>query len=294
MLEPKDISVIIATNLRNISEKIIEQLNNYSVNGINVLISIPPNLSLEKAYDLGFSEDINIIKSDLIGQVNQRQYAYKFCKTKLILQMDDDIEFDYSNVKKLLGQFINLPKSSCLAPFLNIKNKNEEKTLLINIIRFLRNIFLYSEINPKAGSIAKSSFPIPHNHNLYKNKSFGKVDWLPGGILLIKTSDIIKHNYFQFKGKAYSEDLIHSFLLNKSGIKLFLSSNISFKTPIYSYRDLEYKDFCKFIKNDLKIRNHFRKLMNKKLNPFLIAYLYICLTYFATKLKRYIFNLKGL
>ena len=110
MLEPKDISVVIATNFRNISEKIIEQLNNYSANGINVLISIPPNKSIERAYNLGFSEDINIIKSDSMGQVSQRQYAYKFCKTKLILQMDDDIEFDYCSVKRLLDQFINLPK----------------------------------------------------------------------------------------------------------------------------------------------------------------------------------------
>ena len=199
--------------------------------------------------------------------------------------MDDDIEFDIKKIKSLLLHFKKLPTRSCLAPYLDLKRDS-----LSIFTRISRNLFLYCEFHPNPGSIARSSFPVPHiNFKNYQNNFYEEVDWLAGGILIMRKEDIIKKNYFPFKGKAYCEDLIHSFFLKEKGIKLYISTKLYFQTPIESYRKLNLKDFLKLIKNDFLIRNYYRNLIQNKFLPFFIAYLYIFICFFLTKTKRLLF-----
>ena len=279
-----NLSVIIASNLINISKDWVKQINEYSKEGINVIISIPPNSILAEAYKIGFSENIKLFKSEKIGQVRQRQFGYKFCDTEFIIQMDDDIQFDIDSIKLLLSNFERLPKKSCLAPFLKRKIKRNKNS---NFLIKLKNILLYSEINPQEGKIAKSSFPISLNKfNNQLKMDFKEVDWLPGGIFIIRSEDLIKDDYFKFKGKAYCEDLIHSFLLKDKGLKLYLSSKLNFFTPEESYRDLNINDFINFLFNDFIIRNYYRKMINNKFIPLLFAYFYLLVSFIGSKLKK--------
>ena len=287
MFELKDITVVIPTNLKNIRNWRITQLNNYAIENITVILSIPPKVNIEDTYKLGFSKNINIINSQYIGQVNQRQYGLNFCETNLIIQMDDDIDFPINKIKNLLIEFKKLPKHSCLAPYLEIEFDNN---LFFKISNLLKNIFLYSEINPKSGSVSRSSFPIPHLKRIKNEVCFEEVSWLPGGILILSFEDIISENYFPFKGKAYCEDLIHSFLLKKKGIKLFLSNQISFNTEIISYRSLNLRSFRQLIFNDFKIRNYYRKLIKNNFISFIVAYIYIIVIYLTSRIKRIIFK----
>lgn len=282
----KDLTIIIATNLKNIQKTNISQINNYASNDIKIILSIPPELDVIKTFKLGFSEKILIINSKLTGQVKQRQYAYKFCKTKFIMQMDDDIEFDTKKINTLLLHFRKLPHKSCLAPYLNLKHNSFSK-----ISSIARNLFLYSDLFPKPGSIARSAFPVPYvKLKKSPNTLYEEVNWLPGGILILRKEDIIKEDYFPFKGKAFCEDLIHSFILKEKGIKLYISNKLSFKTPIESYRNLNLFNFSKLIKNDFLIRNYYRNLVKNKFLPFLVAYLYIFACYFLTKIRRFFLN----
>jgi hypothetical protein len=45
-----------------------------------------------------------------------------------------------------------------------------------------------------------------------------KAQWLPGGCVLCFREDLILDKFYPFPGKAYAEDLIHSFLRDKNGI----------------------------------------------------------------------------
>ena len=87
----KEISIIVPSTIVNIEKKWVDNLNSFSEKGITIIISIPPNISIYNAYKKGFSKKIKIINAKNIGQVNQRQYAYKFSITKYIILMDDDI-----------------------------------------------------------------------------------------------------------------------------------------------------------------------------------------------------------
>ena len=285
----KDLSIVIASNLKGVNNFHVNQINNYAAHGIQIILSIPPNFEIVDAYNIGFSKNVSIIKSKFIGQVNQRQYAFQFCKTDFVIQMDDDIEFGIEKVNYLLSEFKKLPLKSCLAPYLNLEINSYSRN-----INLLKNIFLYCSLNPKSGSISRSSFPIPHNINFTSNLySEEEVSWLPGGILILRKEDIITKNYFPFKGKAYCEDLIHSFYLKENGVKLYLSKKVFFNTEVQSYRDLDLIGFLNLIRHDLLIRNYYRKLIKNKLLPLLIAYSFIVLSFLCTKIKRNFLKFKN-
>jgi hypothetical protein len=53
-----------------------------------------------------------------------------------------------------------------------------------------------------------------------------KVEWLAGGCILHRKENLITENYFPFSGKAYCEDLMHSILLRKNNIDLWITKNV--------------------------------------------------------------------
>ena len=146
------------------------------------------------------------------------------------------------------------------------------------------NLLLYNETKPKLGTISRSTFEVSPNFYFDRTKPIESVDWIPGGISIIRKENIIKDKYFNFEGKAYCEDIIHSNLLKKNGINLFISNKSFYKTDPQNYKDLNIQDFIKFIKNDFKPRNFYRKSIKNPLLPFLIAYFLLIMNFFLTKI----------
>ena len=217
MIEFRKLTIIIPSLLSNINEKWIEQVNMFNHYKINIIISVPPNLSKKNEFINKFDKGILIIISDKKGQVNQRQYGYKFIKTDYLMHMDDDIFISTKSLKILLNQFENLPRKSSIAPRLIMNDDNNKEQFFKKYI----NLFLYFETKPKLGKISKSTFGVPPNLPLHSNKLIESVDWIPGGISIIRKEHIIKDQYFNFEGKAYCEDLIHSNLLKNIVQDLF-------------------------------------------------------------------------
>ena len=280
MIGFKNLTIIIPSLLSNINERWIEQVNRFNQQKINIIISVPPNLSKNNKFINKFDKGILIISSDKKGQVNQRQYGYKFVKTEYLINMDDDIFISLKSLKILLTQFENLPRKSSIAPRLIIKNDNKKELFLKKYI----NLFLYNDSKPRPGTISKSTFGIPPNLPFDSNKLIESVDWIPGGISIIRKEDIIKNQYYNFEGKAYCEDLIHSNLLRNNGVQLFISNKSFYKTEPQNYKDLKIQDFIKFIKNDFKARNYFRKVIKNPLVPFFKVYFVLIINYFLRKI----------
>ena len=276
MIEFKELTIIIPSLLSNINERWIEQVNKFNQKKINIIISIPPNLSKKNKFFNKFDKGILIIISDKKGQVNQRQYGYKFVKTDYLMHMDDDAFINIKNLKILLNQFENLPTKSSIAPRLIMQNDIKKESFFKKFI----NLLIYNKPHPRGGTISKSSFEVPHHFSIDSNKAIESVDWIQGGMSLIRKENIIQNKYFNFEGKAYCEDLIHSNILKNNGVKLFISNKSSYKTEVIKYKDLKIRDFIKFIKKDFKARNYFRKTIKNPFIPFLSVYCLLIINYF--------------
>ena len=282
MIEFDKLTIVIPSLLSNINQIWIDQVNRFNQQKINIIISIPPNISKPNKFITKFEKPILIISSDKKGQVNQRQYAYKFVKTEYLMHMDDDIFITINDLRILLNQFENLPSKSSIAPRLIIENDNSKKLFFKYI---LKNFLIYNNPKPKSGSLSKSTFEVPHNFSVDSNKEIETVDWIPGGLSIIRKENIIQNEYFIFEGKAYCEDLMYSNLLKNNGIKLFISNKSFYKTELQNFKDLKIQDFIKFIKNDWQARNHFRKEIKNPLGPFFVAYVLLIIYYFLRKIK---------
>ena len=280
MIEFNKLTILIPSLLFNINPRWIEQVNSFNKKKINIIISIPPNYSKTNKFINKFDKGILIIISDKKGQVNQRQYGYKFVKTEYLIHMDDDIFISIQNLKILLSQFENLPRKSSIVPRLISKNDTNKVLFLKKYI----NLFIYFHPKPRPGTISKSTFEVPHNLSIDTNKEIESVDWIPGGISIIRKENIIKNQYFNFESKAYCEDLMYSNLLKNNGVKLFISNKSFYKTEQQNYKDLKIKDFINFIKQDFKARNHYRKSIKNSFIPFLIVYCLLIINYFLRKI----------
>ncbi|WP_320664847.1 glycosyltransferase [Prochlorococcus sp. MIT 1223] len=286
-----DLTIVIPSTINKVVNSWIDQVNNYSLCGIKIIIVIPPNLNPQEIYKKGFSKEILIIRSEKKGQVWQRQYAYKYCKTKFVILMDDDIFFSKEYIEILLKEIYKLPEKSCIAPRLNKRLvKNQKSTMLANI----RNISLYFSLRPLPGTISLTSFSVPHYLIDYQRiETLKEVDWLAGGIILLRKSDLILENYFPFNGKAYCEDLIHSYLLKKRGVRLYLINNCSYITNLDSYINFKPIEFLDYIYHDFIARNYYRNIIRNPILPFLLAYISILFNFFINKSIDCLCNLIG-
>ena len=282
MYSLNDLTIIVPSTFINIDKKWIKQINNYALSGIKVIISIPQEITKEEIYNRGFINKIKIINAKCRGQVKQRFIAYKHCDSKLIMHMDDDIILDIQILKNLIKDYSLLPPKSCFAPYLFEYSGQDKKNFLQ---KFKKTILFFGRVK-KSASVGLSSFPIPYKRD--KESKFSEVDWIPGGLILIRKEDCLYYDYFNLPGKAYCEDLIHSQLLKNKGVRLFISNTCSYYTKVAKYKDLGLIYFFSYIKKDFIARNYYRKIIKNPFLPMLNAYFFIINYYFFYKLVKLI------
>lgn len=61
-----------------------------------------------------------------------------------------------------------------------------------------------------------------------------ETQWLPGGCVLCHKEDLVTEDYFPFVGKAYAEDLVHSVLWRRQGVRLWVVPSASCMTSVAS------------------------------------------------------------
>ena len=101
----------------------------------------------------------------------------------------------------------------------------------------------------------------------YMNSNLKETEWIPGGCVLHYNKSTIKENFFPFSGKAFCEDLMHSFLLRENSIKLWVCKNSSCKTE-HAYFPNQKKEIIQY----LEAFKYLQKLRNKRIARFWIWY----------------------
>ena len=113
-------------------------------------------------------------------------------------------------------------------------------------------------------------------------------DWLAGGCVLHHSNQVYLDNFYPFEGKAYSEDLFHSFYLKKSGINLY--SN----TKTFCYLDWPPEPRTRLVQREEKnVLKYFIKLSGRSLLRFKIYNYYIFLIKVLNYLKKLKFTKKN-
>jgi len=212
-------------------------------------------------------KNLTIVYAQRYGQVYQRIVGFNHAKGDYVLQLDDDVLLGKQCLEKLIASLRGLPKHSTVSPCLF--NANDKPLYEHKKDGFLS--IYYRLINGKTGyksgviTLAGTNFGVNVKD---VNSDVVDVDWQPGGCVLHRRENLILEDYYPYGGKAYSEDLIHSYLLRKSGVSLFVSSDakcIAKLNPRMSLRSELYLDF--------KARLYFVKMANLSIPRMCLHYI---------------------
>jgi hypothetical protein len=258
------ISVVIATIGNEYLPNTIKTLNNGSLVPDEIIIIIP--LEYKQDFDFGDYTNVRVVYVPFKGQVAQRAHGFTLIKNNFVLQLDDDIDLDKYCLENLLRTLKSFGGGYAVGPVILYKDSNKSvydrgsgiSRLLLNIKSYILSGAPWG--SKRMGKISKCGSAFGFDNSINTNKYF-QSEWLAGGCILHFKSGLIYDNYFPFSGKAYGEDLIHSYYLNKSGIKMFIVNNAVcyIDKPVINEQSYSL-DF------DFQSRLHLNKLRGLSLN----------------------------
>jgi glycosyltransferase involved in cell wall biosynthesis len=257
------VSVVIATLGSEDLGKTISSLRNGTLPPKEILICIPEK-EAGNAKNLQ-SDDVRILVTVCRGQVSQRVEGFKQAKYDFVLQLDDDIIVSDNLVENLVTVLKSKPEKFVAAPgYFDLKSGNSLHRKPRMGSSYKTYLFLINgNINYVEGSVTNSGLSFGVDTTLI-NQDVLEVEWVPGGCLMHKKEFLIRTNYFPFKGKAYCEDLIHSYLLKTNGVKLLICCNAKCWTRL----DISYVSISQIIKDkidEFKKRKYFVNMSNKNI-----------------------------
>lgn len=260
------ISVVIPSLGGNLCET-IDSLNRGTLVPDEIIVCLPNNK--HTINNLENYKNVVVIYSDKYGQVYQRTCGFKESKYDYVLQLDDDVVISSNCLELLFLAINNIGDRITVSPcWYNLDNgkpghQSKEHGFFMHLYYYIINGL--DGYGPGKISLAGTNFGI--NPNEIKNEILS-LDWQPGGCVLHKKENLILNDFYPYGGKAYSEDLMHSFLLRQSGISLFVVMKATCMTNI-NQRILTRKEII----SDFKARLYFVRMADLSMIRMLIYYM---------------------
>ena len=273
-----EVSVVIPTLGGEELKETINKLNLGTLIPKEILLVIPEHMK-DNVAKLENS-NVKVINSKEQGQVQQRAYGFKKTKCNLVLQLDDDVWLNKNCLEQLVKSMLLQNKRCSIAP----------KIIDRNNLNYKNEMLLFSRIkqHKKYGVVLKTGEAVSVPYQYSTNKLI-EVQWIPGGCVLHQKKNLILENFFPYTGKAYCEDLIHSFLLNNMKVKLFVDSLACCDTEIEGDEKKEINTFFLELKKDFKARAFFMKKFKIFSNKIYYYYFYRIIVYSVRKFSKIFF-----
>lgn len=276
------ISVVIPTLGGEQMIETIKSLNSGTIKPTEILICIPDEYSnnISNYPD----ENVLLVKTQLKGQVVQRSIGFQKAKCEIVLQLDDDIILASDCIEKMYRQLIKYGPAASISPALyNLDTKNSvyAKPKSNNFFQSLYYFIINGKYGYKMGSVDLTGSPIgvdPQNVNL----DVYPVEWLPGGCVMHFKSNLVLVDYFPLKGKAYCEDLIHSYLLKENKINLLISLRAKAFIKIEKYTSVSILDFVKSVKDDYRARKYYLSIKGRLSKRIFVFYTLMIINYISS------------
>jgi glycosyltransferase involved in cell wall biosynthesis len=220
------ISVVIPTLGGESLANTIEQVNCGTLVPPEILVCIPE----EDAYKVEnfLYPNVRIIKTKCRGQVAQRAIGLQTASSTMVLQLDDDIFLPEETLELLFLALRDAGPGNVVAPVYYLKSINRPShEFCKGLGGFLDNLVTSTVCGAKwgpgrMGTVTSIGTSYGVDDRYCSSKAPFATEWLPGGCLLSFKEDLVTDTFFPFTGKAFCEDLIHSYLRVKKGIRHYV------------------------------------------------------------------------
>lgn len=228
--DPEKISVVIATLGGPTLERTIDSMMSGSVTPDEILISIP----FDHAYKVNSlaSRVVKILATHVRGQVAQRAYGFTQTQYNMVLQLDDDILFENDSIENLVNHLSQLGRGNVVAPvYYGSANRKCIHKLQDGLVKNIFDCIVCGAPwgEKKMGVVTSIGLNYGVDDSLAKDALF-ETGWLPGACVISYKADLVTEDFFPFTGKAYCEDIYHSYYRKKKGLRLWVAT----KTKVYT------------------------------------------------------------
>lgn len=214
------LSVVIPTLGGDSLSGTIGHLNQGTVVPDEILVCIPEDYA-HRAEGLPF-QNVRVVSTVCRGQVAQRAQGFTQARHEFVLQLDDDIHVRKECLESLLN-CITRHGNAAVGPKLHDLQSGEYRSYLVpdaRTPRWFEQLLFWVVNGPegyKPGQIGRAgiNMGVPD-----VPEDLTGLGWLSGGCVLHRRENLVTHDYYPFKGKAYAEDLFHSILLWDKGVNL--------------------------------------------------------------------------
>lgn len=262
---------------------VINSLLSNSVAPFEILICIPNEYYYRvERYE---TTNIRVVKTDKCGQVYQRCIGFSAAKGHYIMQIDDDVILDRFCIESLISGIRLMGDKTAASPTLYYKNTDYSVYKLnSSIIKKMYYWIINGRNGYSQGSVTKAGVCFGVDPSI-SSGDYVLSEWLPGGCVMHTKDNLILKNFFPFPGKAFSEDLIHSWLLRKKGIELFVCRKGLGYINIEGSSHTE--NFCVFMRLvflDFRARKYYVKISRRSKLRMYIYYMIQIILYFFLRI----------
>ncbi|MDC0226797.1 hypothetical protein OAK12_01650, partial [Alphaproteobacteria bacterium] len=189
-------------------------------------------------------------------------------------------------IEKMYETILSHGSKSAVGGFIINKNKiNKNSSKLLNLFK---NFLINNTFYIRNWTITKSGLGYGFTGNV-DNLLIEDVEWISGGCMIHYKENLIYENFIIFEGKAYYEDLVHSFLLRQNKIQLLL--NYTAKCTHNNHENIYnlcIVDFFNYFANEYKSRKYFVKLAKLNYLNLNLWSLVILIKYFLNKIFNFV------
>jgi glycosyltransferase involved in cell wall biosynthesis len=287
------ITVVIATLGGDSLKGAIEALNRGSIVPSDILVCIPVNEAHKVQY---FSyRNVKVLVTDCRGQVAQRAIGFRNASHDVVMQLDDDILVDEHCIEHLL-KTLKIPGNKvAVAPSLmslstgeSVYKQPERNKIILKIYYWLMN----GLAGYQPGKIDKSGSAIGIDPKNANNELFD-VDWLAGACIMHYRENLVLDNFYPFEGKAYHEDVIHSYHLKSKGISLRVDSGARCWLESIPSSNYGWMEYLKHFASDYRARKYSLRLYSRRSLRIYLFYLISYLSYACRKVKELVTSNKN-
>jgi hypothetical protein len=231
------LSVVIATLGGDILVGTIELLNQGKTVPAEILICIPEKEA--SRVETLRQQNVRIIRTPCRGQVAQRAYGLRCVTQSQVLQLDDDIVLRPDDLRLLVQTLNHLGHGHALAPqYRHLSTGSYITEYQQGTLGWMQSLYAFLICGApwgirRMGVITPAGIGYGVDQKYCGNELF-ETQWLSGGCVICHRDDLITEDYYPFTGKAYTEDLVHSVLWRKQGVRLWMLPSATCMTSVAS------------------------------------------------------------
>ena len=225
------VSVVIATLGGACVRETIEVLNAGSRTPAEILVCIPEREA--GRVSALTNPNVRVVVTECRGQVAQRAVGFRAAASEFVMQLDDDMLLDHDCMELLLDTIRTHGPSASVSPAVLCLETGESlyKGPARELDRLRRGYLwlLGGSKRSQPGTVSKYGGLVGIDPAETGEKVI-EVEWLPGGCALHSRAHLVRENFFPYPGKAYYEDLIHSWHLAERKVRMFVDARARVRT----------------------------------------------------------------